>query len=49
MAEAKIFHAYIAIKDGKILAEVGAGQPDPELIDDHTKWKSSVRKVATPA
>ena len=34
MAEARILSdAYIAIKDGKILA-VGTGQPDPELIDD---------------
>ena len=48
MAEAKILSdAYIAIKDGKILA-VGTGQPDPELIDDHTEVKSCEGKVATP-
>ena len=39
--------AYIAIRDGKILA-VGTGQPDPELIDDHTEVKSCEGKVATP-
>ena len=39
--------AYIAIKDGKILA-VGTGQPDPELIDDHTEVKPVKEKVATP-
>ena len=48
MAEARILSdAYIAIKDGKILA-VGTGQPDPELIDDHTEVKSCEGKVATP-
>ena len=48
MAEAQILSdAYIAIKDGKILA-VGSGQPDPELIDDHTEVKSCEGKVATP-
>ena len=46
MAEAKILSdAYIAIKDGKILA-VGTGQPDPELIDDHTEVKSCEGKVS---
>ncbi len=48
MAEAQILSdAYIAIKDGKILA-VGTGQPEPELIDDHTEVKSCEGKVATP-
>ena len=27
---------------------VGTGQPDPELIDDHTEVKSCEGKVATP-
>ena len=48
MAEAKILSdAYIAIKDGKILA-IGTGQPDQELVDDHTEIQSYEGKVATP-
>ena len=41
------FRCLYCCGDGKILA-VGTGQPDPELIDDHTEVKSCEGKVATP-
>lgn len=42
------FDAYIAIKVEKILA-IGTGQPDQELVDDHTEIRSYEGKVATLA
>lgn len=39
--------AYIAIKDGKILA-VGEGEPPQELIGEHTEVKNMKGKIASP-
>ncbi|MGT2685977.1 imidazolonepropionase [Streptococcus porcinus] len=48
MKKAEIIEdAYIAIKDGKILA-VGKGKPEQKLIGKNTKIKSYEGKIATP-